>query len=267
MLATLALLAAVAVEPPKPLVAFPHPLITEVLYAVPTGDAGDVNGDGVRETNGDEFVELVNPHDRSINLRGYVLTGKSSPDPTKKFKTLRFVFPSVTLQPGEVVVVFNGYKSKWAGPVGDTGRAPDTGNDKFFGARVFTMNVDSAKLGFSNKADYVLLASPEGELVECIKWGDIKPPEKVKLVETAPDTDRGSVMRRTVDGALEPHPLMDAKRYSPGKFPLDAPTPPPQNPAQPAAIIPTLPQPNPNPPQNYTPTTPPKPQPKKKHGG
>src|SRR6266446_4713420 len=89
------------------------------------------------------------------------------------------------------------------------------------------MSVDSARLGFSNKADYVLLTSPEGEFVECIKWGDIKPPDKVKLVETAPDTDRGSVMRRSVDGAFEPHPSMDGKRYSPGKFPLDAPTPPP----------------------------------------
>src|SRR5512142_1033661 len=102
MFPLLPFVAALAADPVKPLVDYPHPLITEVLYAVPTGEAGDANGDGVRETNGDEFVELVNPHDRSINLRGYILTGKSNPDPSKKFKTLRFVFPSLTLQPGEV---------------------------------------------------------------------------------------------------------------------------------------------------------------------
>lgn len=210
-----------AVEPPKPLVEFPHPLITEVLYAVPTGETGDVTGDGTRETNGDEFVELTNPHDEPINLRGYVLAGKSDDDPKRKFKTLRFVFPPVTLQPGEVVVVFNGYDQKWTAPVGDTTRGPSGGHEKFFDARVFTMNVDSARLGFSNKADYVLLSAPSGRPLHCIAWGDIKTPEHVALVEKAPENDRGSVMRRTVNGELEPHPPIEGKRYSPGRFPLD----------------------------------------------
>jgi hypothetical protein len=232
-----------ATDPTKPLVEYPHPLITEVLYAVPTGEAGDANGDGSRETNGDEFVELVNPHDRAINLRGYVLSGKSSDDPKKKFKTLRFVFPSLTLQPGEVAVVFNGHGQKWTGPVGDTAAAPATGNDKFAGARVFTMNVDSARLGFSNKADWVLLTAPDGQPVHCIKWGDIKTPANVKLVETAPDGAKGSVMRRTVDGALEPHPPLDGKRYSPGKFPIDAAGPTP--PIQPTGVVPPLSPPSP----------------------
>jgi len=235
---------ALAADPGKPLVDYPHPLITEVLYAVPSGDAGDVNGDGSRETNGDEFVELVNPHDRSINLRGYVLSGKTLDDPKKKFKTLRFVFPSVTLQPGEVVVVFNGHGQKWTGPVGDTARPPDGGNDKFAGARVFTMNVDSPKLGFSNKADYVLLSAPGGEAVECVKWGEIKAPAGVKLLEEAPEAPKGSVMRRTVDGSLEPHPLVDGKRFSPGKFPLDAPdavTKPDPAAAPPAPVPPVKP--------------------------
>ncbi len=250
---------ALAAEPPRPLVEYPHPLITEVLYAVPTGEAGDVNGDGSRETNGDEFVELVNPHDRSINLRGYVLSGKASDDPKKKFKTLRFVFPDVTLEPGEVVVVFNGHGQKWTGPVGDTAGAPARGNDRFFGARVFTMNVDSARLGFSNKADYVLLAAPGGGLVECIVWGEIKAPDGVKLLEVAPDGAKGSVMRRTVDGGLEPHPPIDGKRYSPGKFPLDAPKPA----TDPAASPPPAPVPAPEP---AKPQAPPKSKPTKKRG-
>lgn len=262
MIALLLIVAAIAVEPPKPLVDCPHPLITEVLYAVPTGEAGDVNGDGSRETNGDEFVELVNPHERAINLRGYVLSGKSSDDPKKKFKTLRFVFPGVTLQPGEVAVVFNGHGQKWTGPVGDTARAPEGGNERFAGARVFTMNVDSAKLGFSNKADYVMLAAPDGELVECVKWGDIKTPEKVKLVEIAPEATRGSVMRRTADGSLEPHPAIDGKRFSPGKFPIDAPGPTP--PVQPSGAAPPSLPPNPA----VAPPTPTKPPAKsKKRGG
>ena len=164
------------------------------------------------------------------------------------------MFPSLTLQPGEVVVVFNGYKSTWTGPVGDTTHAPDSGNDRFAAARVLSMNVDSAKLGFSNKADYILLTSPEGQFVECIKWGDIKAPDHVKLLETAPDTERGSVMRRTIDGALEPHPALEGKRFSPGKFPLDAPVPNP--PASGPGITPA---PTPPPTPRIDPTRPPDP--------
>jgi hypothetical protein len=211
-------------SPKTPLVAYPHPLITEVLYAVPTGAAGDANKDGVRDTNGDEFIELVNPHDRPINLRGYMLTGKSpeAPAPGKKFTVLKFVFPACELAPGEVAVVFNGHAAAWTGPLGDTTRAA-AANSAFSGARLFTMNIDSARLGLANKTDYVLLTAPSGERIHCIKWGDIKPPDKVALVETAPEVNGQSVMRRTTTGELEPHPPLDGKRYSPGRFPLDKP--------------------------------------------
>lgn len=57
----------------KPPVTFPHPLITEVLYGVPTGDEGDADKDGERSATGDEFVELYNPHDRPIQLKGYTV--------------------------------------------------------------------------------------------------------------------------------------------------------------------------------------------------
>lgn len=57
----------------KPPISYPHPLITEVLYAVPTGDEGDADKDGDRSATGDEFVELYNPHDRPIQLKGYTV--------------------------------------------------------------------------------------------------------------------------------------------------------------------------------------------------
>lgn len=222
----------------KPLVPYPHPLITEVLYAVPTGAAGDANKDGTRETNGDEFVEIVNPHDRPIDLRGYTLSGKAPENqaPGKKFTILKFTFPACELAPGQVAVIFNGHGAKWTTPVGDTTHA-GAPNPYFCNARVFTMNVDSARLGFSNKADCILLTAPGGEKVHCIKWGDVKPPDKVALVETAPEVSGQSVFRRTVDGALEPHPSLEGFKYSPGRFPLDqtvppAPTTPPPAPPQ-----------------------------------
>lgn len=60
--------------PPKSAAVFPNPLITEVLFDVPGGVAGDANGDTKRSATGDEFIELINPHDRPINLKGYMLT-------------------------------------------------------------------------------------------------------------------------------------------------------------------------------------------------
>lgn len=211
-------------ERPAPPVPFPHPLITEVLYAVPTGVAGDANKDGVRDTSGDEFIELVNPHDKPISLRGYVLSGKAPEAAAKgkEYKVLRFVFPAIELAPGEVIVVFNGHDAKWTNPVGDTTRAPREGSEQFFGARVFTMNVESARMGLANKADYVLLTAPRGEPVQCVKWGDIKAPEGAGLVEEAPSVSGQSVSRRDVGDRLEPHPTLEGVKYSAGRFPMDA---------------------------------------------
>jgi len=75
------------------------PIITEVLYAVPTYE-GDANRDGERNATGDEFIELTNPHDTPIQLRGYTLTDRNAPDKGQ----MKFVFPTLTLEPGEVVV-------------------------------------------------------------------------------------------------------------------------------------------------------------------
>jgi hypothetical protein len=95
---------------------FPHPLITEVLYAVPNATGGDANLDGVRHASGDEFVELFNPHDKPIQLFGYSLSDRN-PEGKGQFK---FTFPAFELPPGAVAVVFNGFEAAWSevGPVG-----------------------------------------------------------------------------------------------------------------------------------------------------
>ena len=228
---TLAALVALQAQPEstQPLVAFPHPLITEVLYAVPTRD-GDANKDGTREANGDEFIELFNPHDRPIQLRGYTVSGKgprgtessagrAPAKSDKNFSTLRFTFPTLELEPGGVVVVFNGYGQTWSGPVGDSLHAPEGPNEHFARAKVLSMKVESARLGLVNTADFVLLTAPSGDRVQCIHWGDIKPPEGVKLVERAA-SGQGSVTRLTPEGELVAHPSLEGLRFSPGRFPL-----------------------------------------------
>jgi hypothetical protein len=222
MIAATAILAAVgaasASDPPrKPLVPYPHPLITEVLYAVPGKDAGDANQDGVRDAAGDEFVELTNPHDRTIQLAGYILTDRNPEDKGK----LRFRFPRFELPPGGVVVVFNGYKQTFIGPVGDFVMAPPAADVRFHDAFIFTMKVGSPLTSFANDGDYVLLSAPDGTPLHCIKWGkfDETIPEGAALVEEAPIVIGRSVTRLTADGKLESHPK-DSGWFSPGLFPL-----------------------------------------------
>ncbi len=202
--------------PPSPPVPFPHPLIVEVLYAVPTGAAGDANGDGKRDAAGDEFIELVNPHDRPINLRGYRITDRNEPDKGQ----LRFVFPPLELPPGAVVVVFNGHAARWEGPVGDSRRAPDSGNDRFSGARVFTMKGASSLTSWANGGDWALLSDPSGAPVHCVWWGKFgESLPETGLVEQIPFSSRGSVTLDPADGlSWAVHADIDDVPFSPGRW-------------------------------------------------
>lgn len=206
--------------PPLSPVAFPHPLITEVLYAVPNSDDGDANKDGTRQAAGDEFVELVNPHDKAIQLFGYTLTDRN---PAKKGQ-FKFTFPALELPPGGVVVVFNGFESSWSGvgPVGDGTKAPSGPNESFHGAYVFTARAASSRISWANGGDLVLLSDPSAQPVECVTWGTFK--EKIpaaKLIETAPLTAKGSVQRESLTGAFGVHPTSEKEpkvAFSPGEF-------------------------------------------------
>ncbi len=266
MLTTIAIaLASGVLGVEQPLVSLPHPLISEILYNVPRGKSeGDADQDGKRAANGDEFIEIFNPHSRPISLKGYVLMDskaaktrhvkadeepkpkegpkhdpKSGPkDDTpgkgrvnieeeaekheKSRSAVRFVFPEVTLNPGEVAVVFNGYESSPAGPTGDE-KGPAKKNEKFGGAYVFTMKATSRFQGLSNNADAVLLVAPDGTCVEAVTWGDADVPSEFKpaLSEKAPEGEGGSVQRSGATGGFVRHDSikgMRGKLFSPGVF-------------------------------------------------
>jgi hypothetical protein len=199
MLAYIFAATALVAVPTSP-VAYPHPLITEVLFNVPAGQVGDANRDGVRSANGDEFIELVNPHDRAIELEGYTITdglkpehvtsrkSKADPKSTKDLKPAKepvrkpqisFTFPKLTLKPGERVVVFNGYKQKFDGPHGTQKVSPSRGDSQFSGAYVFTMETDSSMIAFNNDSDAVQLLAPapkgsKRSTVDVIHWGGLE---------------------------------------------------------------------------------------------
>jgi hypothetical protein len=105
---------------------------------------------------------------------------------------------------------------------------------------VFTMGVASDRLGFSNRADYVLLSAPDGKAVETVKWGDIKEPADHGWLDEVPSISQSSVQRRGMTGGFEPHDDFEGQRSSPGVFPLPEPAPasapaPAADPAKPTA--------------------------------
>lgn len=231
-LATVAPIATTQPSAPGPQSAalpFPHPIITEVLYAVPTGERGDANGDGVRQTSGDEFIELVNPHDRPINLKGYRLRDAAGLNPSEKgLGKLDFAFPACELAPGQIAVVFNGFDSTWQGPIGDRTAAPKAGNDRFANALVFSMKVGSSKTGLANKGDLILLSAPDGTPIHAVSWGDkgepdkngkgVVPPKETLLIERAPVTSGKGVERRGLSAADGFAESTGDSPFSPGSF-------------------------------------------------
>lgn len=222
----LAAIPAAAPDADKSPLPYPHPLITEVLYGVPSGKAGDANGDGDRQPLGDEFVEFINPHDRTINLKGYTLVdaeayspGAPKPaDPAKpntkppakpddhKNAEVRFTFPDCELKPGQVAVLFNGYKSTFAGPVGDQNHAPSAPNPTYHGALVFSIYNTSPYAAFGNDGDFALLLAPDGKPVQGVTWGKAAKniPMDCLVREEAPIA-AGSVQRTSLGGKFIAH--------------------------------------------------------------
>lgn len=208
-------------QPAKPAVNWPHPMISEVLFAVPTGDgpAVDANKDGLREVSGDEFIEIINPHDRPIDLRGYVITDGA---PNRK-STMRFVLPALMLPPRGVVVVFNGHESKIPGPVGDAKSAPRALNDHFHKAAVLSMKMASQRIAFSNAGDAACLKDPKGVPIQRVRWG--KSDENAggtgfALDEVAPTSGKGSVQREGIakEAVWRAHTDIENGAFSPGAF-------------------------------------------------
>ena len=80
-------------------------VLNEVLYDPPSGSPGDANGDGIRDPNDDEFVELVNSSATSLDISGYKLYDADR----LLINTANHEFPANTiLNPGQAVVVFGG---------------------------------------------------------------------------------------------------------------------------------------------------------------
>ncbi len=120
--------------------------VNEYLADPPDGLAGDANGDGVRDSSQDEFVEMVNRRGAPIDVGGFTISDADAQ---------RFAFPAGTIIPaGEVALIFGG-----GSPVGNFGNARANG-------LVFT-----AALSLNNGGDTITLKDNLGAPIESITFG------------------------------------------------------------------------------------------------
>ena len=146
---------------PKP----DYPLfISEVLADPPSGEAGDANQDGQRDTFADEFIELYNTGETSVDISGWQLC-EDDVEPDNCFQ-----FPSnAVIEPGSYVVLFGG------------------GNPTGFTVPVYT-DTDNGKIGrngLRNSGEKILLIDHNGHEIDVVshdKW-----PTKQSLVRNPSD--------------------------------------------------------------------------------
>jgi uncharacterized protein (TIGR03437 family) len=116
------------------------PLVINEILADPPGSAasdlsGDANRDGVRDSDDDEFVELVNHSDAPLDISGVRLMDATS---------VRYTFPSNTmLAPEQSAVIFGG------------GQPP--ANEAAFGGALI---VKTSSLSLNNNGDTVSVVLP-----------------------------------------------------------------------------------------------------------
>ncbi|MDT4968945.1 MAG: uncharacterized protein QOJ64_3682, partial [Acidobacteriota bacterium] len=127
-------------------------VINEVLADPPDGIAGDANGDGVRDSSDDEFVEIVN-NAGDIDISGYQLLTRSTSGTSD---VVRFTFPSGTLVPaGSAIVVFGGGN-------------PNPANPAFGGAQIFKT---TGGLSLTNSGGVVTLRDASQGIVNIFSYG------------------------------------------------------------------------------------------------
>jgi hypothetical protein len=132
-------------------------VINEVLADPPDGSTGDANRDGARDSNDDEFVELVNTTANNIDISGYQLLTRST---SATSDTLRHTFAPGTLFPaGSAIVVFGGGGPNF-----------DPTNAAFGGAQVFKTSSPGG-LSLTNSGGVVTLRDPSQAIVNIFSYG------------------------------------------------------------------------------------------------
>lgn len=155
-------------------------IIHEILADPPAGLSGDANGDGVRSSKDDEFVELFNMSNGIIDVSNWFLTDAS---------VIRHVFGSNSLvDPFSAFVVFAG------------------GAPAFEGFHWQTSSTDN--LGLNNDGDTVSLFDAAGNLIDRVFYG-LEAGNDQSIVRSVEGTESGWIKHSALQNS-------QGKIYSPG---------------------------------------------------
>ena len=120
-------------------------IINEIFSDPAANLTGDANGDGVRSSSRDEFIELLNYDTAEVDISGWSLADKVS---------VRHIFPSNTiLSPYTFLAIFGG-------------GSPLLPNINWQVA-------STGSLGLNNKSDTVLLRNTEAQVIDQVSYGSI----------------------------------------------------------------------------------------------
>ena len=170
---------------------FPRLIINEVLYDPPSGDQGDANGDGVREAQGDEFIEFYNLGTQSVDISGYTISDAAQ---------LRHVFPEGTVIPSNGSIVVFGS--------GDPINYGFGNSDEYFGGSI-VQSSSTGLLNMNNAGDFVTVSDQNG--VSFLEF-DIEP--------LSNNPDESYTRNPDLVGDFEQHagiPESNNSLFSPGK--------------------------------------------------
>ncbi|MGN8225884.1 lamin tail domain-containing protein [Gracilimonas sp. BCB1] len=156
----------------------PDIIFNEIL-ADPDGSSGDANGDGIVDTDDDEFIELVNYGATDLDISNWVFSDNN---------TDRYTFPaSTTLKPLQAAVIFGG-----GTPTGDFGNS----------------FVDStSSLGLNNSGETITLKNGSGIEIISLTYGSEANSDE--SITRNPDLTGSFAQHETAD-------TKDASSFSPG---------------------------------------------------
>jgi len=169
-------------------------LVINEIHADPAfGSDGDANNDGNRDSQDDEFIEIINNGSQSICLSGWTL-GDSS-------ETNRHVFPLGTnLLAGQAIVIFGG-----GIPTGD------------FGGSLVQWAAYSGSLSLSNNGDGIRLYDKQGTLAQQLSWGDCGDMNCAnEHISQNLEIDQSIVRWPEISGSWQSHTTTSNKLFSPG---------------------------------------------------
>lgn len=165
------------------------PVVINEIHADPSpGDAGDANGDGLRDTSDDEFIEIVNQSGSEIDLTDWKLRDRSG---------LRHIFPPGTILPADcAIVVFGGGLLSGLG-----------------GSAEFQL-ASTGNLSLNNGGDTVTLLDRDEVEVDAVTYGEEG--DEGQSITRSPDRLGEFLLHSSIDeslGNFSPGTLADGSEF------------------------------------------------------